>query len=207
MAYLVLMRHGQSERNAKGVWTGRFDSPLTEKGKQEARDAAKHLKGITFQRAYTSDLIRSKRTLEEVLAEMNHKMPITKSHKALSERDYGDYTGLNKWEAKEKLGDKEFNGIRRGWDHHIPNGETLKDVHARVVPYYTQNILEDLKNNHNVIVSAHGNSLRALVKHLEAIPSEEVHALEIGTGEIYMYEVNSKGSIINKTILNSGNKA
>lgn len=207
MALLVLIRHGQSERNAKGIWTGWFDSPLTAKGKQEARDAAIHLKGLTFHRAYTSDLIRAQQTLQELLTELNHEKIITKSHKALTERNYGDYTGLNKWEAKEKLGEEEFNRIRRGWDHPIPNGETLKDVHARVMPYYEKNILQDLKEGNNVIVSAHGNSLRALVKHLEAIPNEEVHKLEIGTGEIYLYEVNNVGLIAHKTVLNSGNKA
>jgi 2,3-bisphosphoglycerate-dependent phosphoglycerate mutase len=207
MAYLILIRHGQSEWNALGKWTGWHDSPLTERGKEEARAAARALEKVTLHKAYTSDLTRAKQTLEEVKAE-THKLELeTVSHKALNERDYGDYTGLNKWEAQASMGDEEFSKIRRAWDHPLPGGETLKDVHARVVPYYEEYILRDLKLGKNVIVSAHGNSLRALVKHLESIPDSEVHKLEIGTGQVYMYTISSDGTVTAKEIFNSGNKA
>jgi 2,3-bisphosphoglycerate-dependent phosphoglycerate mutase len=207
MAYLILIRHGQSEWNAMGKWTGQVDTPLTEKGIAEAREAAKALEGITLHKGYASKLVRSHQTLQEVLQHLNHAELETVHHEALNERDYGDYTGMNKWDAKEKIGDEEFNKIRRSWDHPVPNGETLKDVHARSVPYYEEHILEDLKQGKNVIVSAHGNSLRSLVKHLESIPDDQVHTLEIGTGEVLMYTIDDDGRVTGKTIFNSGNKA
>lgn len=207
MAYLILIRHGQSEWNALGKWTGWHDSPLTDQGKAEAREAAKSLEGIPLHKAYTSQLSRAQQTLEEIKQHLHNVELETTTHNALNERNYGDYTGLNKWDARDAMGDEEFQKVRRAWNHPLPNGETLKDVHARVVPYYEAHILKDLKDEKNVIISAHGNSLRALVKHLEAIPDEDVHTLEIGTGEVYMYAIDSNGKIIKKTIFNSGNKA
>jgi 2,3-bisphosphoglycerate-dependent phosphoglycerate mutase len=207
MAYLVLVRHGQSEWNALGKWTGWKDIPLTEQGKEEARKAAQSLENITFDKAYTSNLVRSQQTLEEIKLHLNQVGIEASASEALNERDYGDYTGLNKWEAKEQMGDEEFIKIRRSWDHPIPNGETLKDVFKRVKPYYESEIIKDLKQGKNVIIAAHGNSLRALVKHLESIPDDQISSLEIGTGEVYMYTIDSDGSIAEKTIFNSGNKA
>lgn len=207
MAYLVLVRHGQSEWNALGKWTGWQDIPLTDQGKQEARAAAKSLEDITFDKAYTSKLVRSQQTLHEIKVHLNQVKLDATATESLNERHYGDYTGLNKWEAKEQMGDEEFLKIRRSWDHPIPNGETLKDVFNRVKPYYESEIINDLKQGKNVIISAHGNSLRALVKHLESIPDDQVSNLEIGTGEVYMYSINSDGAVVDKTIFNSGNKA
>lgn len=207
MAYLVLVRHGQSEWNALGKWTGWHDVALTEQGKAEAREAAKSLEGLTLHKAYTSKLTRAQQTLAEIKAHLQQIEVETVAHEALNERHYGDYTGLNKWEAKERMGDEEFQKIRRSWDHPLPNGETLKDVHARAVPYFEQHILADLKAGKNVIVAAHGNTLRALVKHLESVADEDVHKLEIGTGEVLMYTINQEGAITEKTVFNSGNKA
>jgi 2,3-bisphosphoglycerate-dependent phosphoglycerate mutase len=209
MAYLVLIRHGQSEWNALGKWTGWHDVPLTQQGKNEAKEAAKALESanIPLHKAYTSKLTRAQQTLEEIKEHLQNVELETVAHEALNERHYGDYTGLNKWDAEKQMGGEEFHKIRRAWDHPIPNGETLKDVHARAVPFYEENILQDLKQGKNVIVAAHGNSLRALVKHLETMPDHEVHKLEIGTGEVYMYTVNEEGDVAEKTIFNSGNKA
>lgn len=207
MAYLVLVRHGQSEWNALGLWTGQEDISLTEQGKAEARKAADHLRNITLHKAHTSSLSRTKQTLDEIKSALNHTDLETVSHKALDERHYGDYQTKNKWEIKEQIGDEAFTKLRRNWDHPVPNGETLKDVHARVLPYYEEHILEDLKAGKNIIVAAHGNSLRALMKHLDEIDDEHVHELEIGTGEVVIYEISEDGAVIEKSVLNQGGKA
>jgi len=207
MAYLVLVRHGQSEWNALGLWTGQEDVSLTEQGKAEARKAAEHLRDITLHKAHTSSLSRTHQTLEEIKSALSHTDLETVQHKALDERHYGDYQAKNKWEIKDQIGDEEFTKLRRNWDHPVPNGETLKDVHARVLPYYEEQILEDLKEGKNIIVAAHGNSLRALMKHLDEIDDSNVHELEIGTGEVVIYEISDDGKVIGKSVLNEGGKA
>ncbi len=194
MAYLALVRHGESEWNAKGLWTGWTDVSLTEKGRQQARAAGENLKDVKFDISYTSVLSRAKETLDEIKKTLNYQIP-TVENDALNERNYGDYAGKNKWEIKKEVGEEEFLKIRRGWDHPIPNGETLKNVYERVVPYYQSEILPKLKEGENVLVSAHGNSLRALVKYLENIPEEEISKVEIAIGEIYLYKVDETESI------------
>lgn len=207
MAYLVLIRHGQSEWNALGLWTGQEDVPLTDMGKQEARRAVEHLKDIPLHKAHTSRLARAKQTLQEIKEAMGHSELVTVEHEALNERHYGDYTAKNKWEIAEQLGKEEFTKLRRNWNHPVPNGETLKDVHARVLPYYEQHILSDLKAGKNVIVAAHGNSLRALMKHLEKYAEDKVHELEIGTGEVLVYEISEDGTVVGKEVRSRGGKA
>lgn len=199
MAKLVLVRHGESKWNAKGIWTGLTDIGLTEKGKEEARQAAQAVKDINFQIAFTSPLKRAKETLQEMEDVLRVNIP-TEESAALNERDYGDYTGKNKWQVKEQLGKEEFLKLRRGWDYPVPNGETLKDVYKRAVPFYQNNILPYLKQGKNVLVVAHGNSLRALIKNLENISDEEIPNLELATGEIYIYEMNEEGAIVSKEI-------
>lgn len=207
MAYLVLVRHGQSEWNALGLWTGQEDVALTEEGKQEARRAVEHLKDIPFHRAHTSKLQRAKQTLHEIKEALGHTELETVAHEALNERHYGEYTAKNKWEIKEQLGEEEFTKLRRTWDHPVPGGETLKDVHDRVLPYFEQHILDDLKAGKNIIVAAHGNSLRALMKHLEEYTDDKVHELEIGTGEVLVYEISENGTVLNKELRAKGGKA
>jgi 2,3-bisphosphoglycerate-dependent phosphoglycerate mutase len=207
MAYLVLVRHGQSEWNALGLWTGQEDVSLTEQGRAEARAAAEHLKGIALHKAHTSTLSRAQQTLEEIKSALGHTELETTHHEALNERHYGDYQAKNKWDIRDSIGDEEFTKLRRNWDHPVPNGETLKDVHARVIPYFEEHILEDLKAGKNIIVAAHGNSLRALMKHLEEVDDTLVHELEIGTGEVTVYEISEDGSVGNKQVLNKGGKA
>ena len=208
MPYLVLVRHGQSVWNELSQWTGLTDVELTEKGRAEARAAAKTLESITFGAAHTSKLKRAQHTLAEILAELGQTELEAKQSAALNERDYGDLTGKNKWQVRDEHGEEKFTAWRRSWDYPVPGGETLKDVHARVVPYYQEHILADLKAGKNVIVAAHGNTLRALVKHLENLPESEIPALEIGTGEVYLYEIEPKeGRIVAKDIKVSGGKA
>jgi len=207
MSYLVLVRHGQSEWNALGLWTGQEDIALTEQGKAEARKAAESLRQITLHKAHTSSLTRAKQTLEEIKGALDHTDLETVHDAALDERHYGDYQAKNKWDIKEEIGEEAFTKLRRTWDHPVPNGETLKDVHARVLPYYETHILADLKAGKNIIVAAHGNSLRALMKHLDEIDDDKVHELEIGTGEVVIYEISEEGIVIGKNILNQGGKA
>jgi len=207
MAYLVLVRHGQSEWNALGLWTGQEDVALTEQGKQEARKAADHLRDIQLHKAHTSMLSRAQQTLHEIKQALEHTELETVHHQALNERHYGDYQTKNKWEIKEAIGDEEFAKLRRNWDHPVPNGETLKDVHARVLPYYEEHILRDLKAGNNVIVAAHGNSLRALMKHLEEVADDKVHEVEIGTGEVLVYEIGEDGTVISKELRSKGGDA
>ena len=207
MAYLVFVRHGQSEWNALGLWTGQRDVPLTEAGRAEARKAAEHLQDITLHKAYTSKLSRAQQTLDEIKQALGHADLETEEHEALNERHYGDYTAKNKWEIKDQIGEEAFTKLRRTWDHPVPNGETLKDVHARALPYYEERILQDLKAGKNVIVAAHGNTLRALMKHLENVADDNVHELEIGTGEVIVYEVDADGTVTDKQLRAAGGKA
>jgi 2,3-bisphosphoglycerate-dependent phosphoglycerate mutase len=200
MAYLALVRHGESEWNALGLWTGWRDVSLTDTGREEARRAAEALRDVRFDVAYTSKLVRAHQTLDEIKQELETPDLGTVEAVELNERDYGDLTAKNKWDVQKEYGDEQFQKWRRSWDYPVPGGETLKDVHARVAPYYDQHILPDLKAGKNVIVAAHGNSLRALVKHLENVPDDQIPLLEIGTGEVYVYDVDPSGKIVSKDI-------
>ncbi len=199
MAYLVLVRHGESVWNAQGLWTGLTDISLSLEGREEARIAAEEIKDINFQLAFTSVLTRAKETLEEMEKVLGVQLP-TIENAALNERDYGDYTGKNKWQVKKDLGEEAFLNLRRSWDYPVPNGESLKDVYSRAVPYYQQSILPELKAGKNVLVSAHGNSLRALVKYLDNIPDSQIAELEIPTGQVLVYQVDQNGKITSKQI-------
>lgn len=202
MAYLVLVRHGQSEWNLLNQFTGHTDVELSDQGKAEARAAAKLLHDITLHRAHTSDLKRAQQTLDIILEETDQKDIPIKVAPAIKERDYGDLTGKNKEEAKKHFGDELFLKYRRSWDVAPPNGESLKDTAQRTIPYFEAEILEDLKAGHNVIVAAHGNSLRAIVKHLENISDDHIPNLEFDTGEAYIYTINDDGSVTGKEIRN-----
>ena len=199
MSTLVLVRHGKSQWNEKGLWTGWRDIPLAPSGFEEAKKTGEELKGIHFDLAYTSSLIRAKQTLDEILKVINQTPPILASQ-ALNERDYGDYTEKNKWDIQKTLGEEEFEKIRRSWDYPPPNGESLKMVYERVLPYYKQEIEPKLIEGKNILVSAHGNSLRALVKYLENIPDDKIAVLEIGTGEAYIYQIDENGKVVSKEI-------
>ena len=200
MAHLLLVRHGQSEWNLLNLFTGHTDVELTEQGETEARKAAKLIRDFTLHKAHTSDLKRAQATLDIILEETNHKhIPVSK-HSAIKERDYGDLAGMNKDDAKKKFGDEQFLLYRRSWDVAPPNGESLKNTADRAIPYYEKEILKDLKENKNVIVSAHGNSLRAIIKHLDNLSEDEIVSTEIGTGVIYIYEIDKDGKVLSKEI-------
>ncbi len=202
MAYLVLVRHGTSEYNAKGLWAGWHNPPLTPEGEKDAVVAAETLKDIHFNYAYTAPFIRTKKTLEIILQTINQQnLPIVESDE-IKERNYGDFNGKNKWEIKEQIGEAEFLKLRRGWDYPVPNGETLKQVYERSVPYFESTILPELKNGKNVIISSSGNALRSLVKYLENISDEGIADVQIAPGEIYVYTIDAEGKVINKEIRN-----
>lgn len=189
-SYLFLIRHGESEWNQLGLWTGWVDVNLTDKGVEEARTAAgKMPAGVQLHSGHVSPFKRAKQTLGEFMRASGQDFPVTVSG-ALNERDYGDYTGKNKWEVQKEIGEEAFTALRRGWDVRVPGGETLKMVHDRVLPYFEQDILPELRDGKNVVIAAHGNTLRALMKHLESVPPEEIHKVEIGTGEVVAYEFN-----------------
>src|SRR5579885_1026556 len=200
MAYLVLVRHGQSTYNEKGIWAGVTDVPLTNLGKEEARKAGQTIRDIRFDVAYTSELVRAQQTLQIIKQTINQPDLPTIISGAINERDYGEFTGKYKWEMKEKLGEELFRTYRRSWDVPPPHGESLKDVYNRVVPYYVKEILPRLKKGENILIAAHGNSLRALVKYLENISEVAIPKLEIGTGEVYVYTIDDKGEIMNKEV-------
>lgn len=199
MSTLALVRHGKSEWNEKGLWTGWRDIPLAPLGFEEAKRTGEQLKDIHFDFAYTSALIRAKQTLEQILKVIDQTPPIVED-KALNERDYGDYTEKNKWDIQKEVGEEVFQKIRRSWDFPIPNGESLKMVYERAVPYFKSEIEPKIKSGENVIIAAHGNSLRAIVKYLENISDENIANLEIGTGEAYVYTLDESGKVISKVI-------
>ncbi len=200
MAKLILVRHSKSEWNELGKWTGWTDVDLNEQGRADAKTTAEALKDIQIDQAFVSKLKRAQQTLEIILNEIGQANVPTTETAALNERDYGIYTGKNKWEVKEEVGEEEFQNIRRGWEHPIPEGETMKKVYERVVPFYENEVLPLLKSGKNVILAAHGNSLRALVKFLEDLSINDLMALEFGIGEAYVYEVDKSGKIENKEI-------
>lgn len=199
MAYLILVRHGMSEYNERGLWTGWTDVDLSPEGMEQARHAGKEIADIHVDIAFISSLKRSRQMLEGMQEIVGNNFEVV-ADKALDERSYGIYTGKNKWEVQKEVGEEEFRQIRRSWDHSIPEGETLEVVYKRVVPYYESAILPQLKAGKNVLVSAHGNSLRALVKYLENLSIEELLDLEIGIGEAYIYLMDENGRILSREI-------
>ena len=192
---LVLVRHGQSEWNKKNLFTGWKDPNLTELGVEEAIRAGKLLKtkGLSFDAMFTSDLFRAQETGRLILEQMNlSNIDIIKDQN-LNERNYGDLAGLNKDEARSKWGDEQVHIWRRSYDIPPPGGESLKNTAERVLPYFNNKILPKIKENLNILIAAHGNSLRALVMELEGISPEEIVKLEIATGDPIVYVCSDKG--------------
>ena len=197
---LVLVRHGQSEWNLKNLFTGWKDVDLTDKGVAEAREAGRKLKGqgITFDVAYTSVLKRATRTLDLMLEELGQtKIPVIKDQ-ALNERDYGDLVGLNKDDARKKWGEEQVHIWRRSYDIAPPGGESLRDTAARVLPYYIQEILPRVLRGEQVLVAAHGNSLRALAMVLDKHTPESITKLNLDTGVPMIYRLNADSTVAEK---------
>jgi 2,3-bisphosphoglycerate-dependent phosphoglycerate mutase len=187
MNYLVLLRHGESQWNKENRFTGFTDIDLNETGVAEARRAGQALKAIKFNRVYTSTLKRAYHTAEIVLGEMGQKQRLIK-HDDLRERDYGELTGLNKDDTRKKFGEEQVQIWRRSYDIPPPGGESLKDVVVRVKPYYQANILPDIKEGKNVLMAAHGNTLRAMLIILGENTPENINAAELATGVPIIFE-------------------
>ncbi|HWY12412.1 MAG TPA: 2,3-diphosphoglycerate-dependent phosphoglycerate mutase [Bacteroidia bacterium] len=196
MSTLIIFRHGQSVWNLENKFTGWVDVELSPKGIQEAIAAGQKLKGFVFDYAYASDLKRAQDTLILALQAAGHK-PLTPIYnQALNERMYGDLQGLNKAETAKKYGDAQVKIWRRSYDVPPPNGESLKDTAARVLPYFESEIVPKLKAGKNIVIAAHGNSLRALIMYLEKMTPEQILEFEIGTGVPRIYELDKDLKII-----------
>ena len=223
MRNLIIVRHGQSTWNAKNKFTGWVNAPLSEKGKQEAKSAGKLIKSINLinLNGFTSFLDRAIETYNIIINNIEQKNVIEKKAWQLNERHYGSLTGLNKEETKKKIGEEQFKKYRRSWDispppmsesdsnnslfsplnANIPLGmipftESLKDTYNRVIPYYKKEIQRHIKENKNVLISAHGNSLRALCKYLFNISDQKINELEIPTGNPLVIDFNNSHKII-----------
>jgi 2,3-bisphosphoglycerate-dependent phosphoglycerate mutase len=197
---LVLVRHGESEWNRKNLFTGWRDVDLTEAGIEEARAGGRKLRaqGLRFDVAFTSALKRAQRTLDVMLEELGQTdIPAIKDQ-ALNERDYGDLVGLNKDDARKRWGEEQVHIWRRSYDVAPPGGESLKDTAARVLPYYIAEILPRVLRGERVLVSAHGNSLRALVMVLDRHTTESILKLNLGTGVPLVYWLNADSTVASK---------
>ena len=200
---LVLCRHGQSEWNLKNLFTGWKDPDLTALGVDEAKAGGRRLKakGVTFDVAYTSNLSRAQKTCDLILAELSQTGLATHRHVALNERDYGDLSGLNKAETAAKYGEEQVHVWRRSYDVPPPGGESLKDTVARTLPYFVTDILPQVMAGRRVLVSAHGNSLRALIMVLDRLTPEQIVGVELATGEPIVYRLNADTTVASKEIL------
>lgn len=197
---LVLVRHGQSEWNLRNLFTGWKDPDLTEKGIAEAREGGRRLKalGLAFDVAYTSALTRAQHTLTLILDELGQPDLTVIRDAALNERDYGDLTGLDKDDARDRWGAEQVHIWRRSFDVPPPGGESLKDTAARVLPYFEREILPRVLKGERVLVSAHGNSLRALIMALEGLSGDEIVRRELATGAPIVYRLDADGGIAEK---------
>lgn len=200
---LVLVRHGQSEWNLLNLFTGWKDPDLTPQGVKEATTAGQSLKslGLKFDVAYTSALTRAQHTCRIILEQIGQQSLKTIRDQALNERDYGELTGLNKDDARKKWGDEQVHVWRRSFDVPPPGGESLKNTAERTLPYYHKEILPRVLKGENVLVAAHGNSLRSMIMDIEKLSGDEIVARELATGVPIVYEFNEDGSIKSKKVL------
>ncbi|MEM0492450.1 MAG: 2,3-bisphosphoglycerate-dependent phosphoglycerate mutase [Candidatus Thermoplasmatota archaeon] len=225
MAELVLVRHGQSQWNLENRFTGWVDVPLSRKGIEEAINAGKKLQGYHFDVIYVSHMLRALQTLHYILLELSdNRTPIIHHEETriknwehyngdksselpiyqtveLAERYYGDLQGLNKSEMMEKYGRDQVQLWRRSYDVNPPGGESLKDTCNRTIPYYERYIQQDLKKGKNILIVAHGNSLRSIIKHVEQIPDKDIPNVEIPTGLPILYTFDDRLQLVKKTIL------
>ena len=203
MSKLILLRHGQSQWNLENRFTGWVDVPLTELGVEEAKEAGRKIKqaGIHLDLAFTSALKRAHDTLDLCLKTSDQVGLPTQYDQALNERHYGDLQGLNKAETAQKFGDAQVLIWRRSYDVPPPGGEALKDTAARTLPYFESRIVPELKAGKNVLISAHGNSLRAIVMKLDNLTEQQVVELNIPNGIPIVYDFDSEGNPSAKTEL------
>ncbi len=199
MGKLIVVRHHESEWNKLGKWTGVTDVDLTDYGYEMSTKMGSLIKDQNIDQAFVSEQVRTLETLLCMEDGVCIDVPITKSD-ALNERDYGDYTGKNKWEMEKILGKEEFDNLRRGWDYPVPNGETLKMVYERVVPFYLSTLLPILREGKTVLMVAHGNSIRALMKYIESISDEDVQKINMLFGAVVIYDLDTEGHMIKKEV-------
>jgi len=189
MPLLVLVRHGQSTYNLENLFTGETDVPLTPRGREEARAAGEKLKGTLFAHGFTSVLQRAIETMTLLLeAAGQPQLPVTRD-RALNERNYGRLQGLNKSDIAKQYGEEQVAIWRRSYTVRPPGGESLEDTYHRVIPYYEQHILPLLQKGENILIVAHGNSLRALIMYLEKIGEEAIAHVDLPTGEPRFYSL------------------
>ncbi len=200
MGQLALVRHGQSQWNLENRFTGWTDVPLTEAGRREAEAAGALLHDIPFDRAYTSLLGRAQETLAIILRVLHREDVLVARDVALNEREYGDLTGMNKDEAAARFGAEQVHRWRRSWDVRPPGGESLAETDARAFPFFHDHILPHVTGGEDVLVVAHGNSLRAIIKEIEGLTPEQVITLEIATATPYVYTLDAAGRIVHKEI-------
>ncbi|MEQ1561707.1 MAG: pyruvate kinase, partial [Nitrospira sp.] len=200
MGKLIIARHQESEWNKLGKWTGTRDRHLTDVGFEKSEDMGLLIKDLKIDYAFASMQVRSIETLSCMLNVCNILNLPTEHSSNLNERDYGDYTGKDKEDMEKLLGEEEFKRLRRGWDYPIPNGETLKMVYERVVPFFLEKILPIINQDKNVLVVGHGNSMRTLVKYIENISDEEIANVEFPFSKVVVYDLDSEGHMLNKEI-------
>lgn len=198
---LIIVRHGQSEWNALGKWTGTTDVHITPKGTEESAKIGQKIKDIAFDYAFTSQQIRTKETLEAIMNGSGQLNIPYEASKAINERDYGVYTGMNKKTIQEIIGEEAYNDLRRSWDGQVEGGESLEDVYQRTIPFYLRVILPRLRYGQNILVVAHGNSIRSLVKYIENISDEAIGKTEMIQGAALCYQVNNEGRSKSKDII------
>ncbi len=201
MKQLVLVRHGESQWNLENRFTGWVDVPLSPRGEREAQEAGKKLKAFRFDQAFTSVLTRAIKTLEIILAVIGQTDLKVEKSEALNERMYGDLQGLNKAETVATHGEEQVKIWRRSFDVPPPGGESLKDTADRVIPYYQEKIWPALARGESILVVAHGNSLRALVMHLNQLSRDEVLELNIPTGAPWLFELDEAGKVLGNRYL------
>lgn len=197
---LIIARHHESEWNKEGLWTGTRDVHLTQYGFAKSNEMGKLLTGVPVDHAFASMQVRAIETLSCILTTLElYHVPAEYVH-ALDERDYGDYTGKNKWDMEKILGEEAFERMRRDWDYPVPGGETLKMVYERVVPFYLSTILPLLSSGQTVLVVSHGNALRALTMFLESISPENAEHVEMLFGAVVLYQIDAEGKMIDKEV-------
>ena len=197
MSILIIVRHGQSTWNLENRFTGEVDVELTPLGAEEAKQAGQLLKPYHFDKAYTSVLKRAIDSLDIILKESGNVRVLVARTPALNERNYGDLQGLNKKEIEEKYGAEQVLLWRRSFTVTPPNGESLKNTYERVIPYYEKEIVPDLRDGKNVLIVAHGNSLRALMMYLESISEDEISKVNLATGVPRLYQLDSTLTVTN----------
>jgi len=201
MPKLTLLRHGESQWNLENRFTGWVDVPLSPTGEEQARRAGELLKEVPIDKVYTSVLQRAIDTARIAMEVRGTPYLPVERNQALNERMYGDLQGLNKDETAQRFGEEQVHIWRRSYDVPPPNGESLKDTAARTLPYFEQHILPDIKTGHNILITAHGNSLRSIVMFLDKLTKEQILALNLDTGVPLVYDMDDSGYVLGSEYL------